>query len=306
MLVTLTGAGFEPPGPAERAAAIGNLDGLPEALQRAFAPDTDFDPLPVPGPHDWLSVHPEPGQTFEQFRRSKPNRPTPQRNVIYLQPLGRFTTGEAPPIGKLEEFAAAFFQMKVKLLPEIEVRSGQSTTRTNRLTHNRQVLTGDILDWLRARLPQDAFCILGVTMEDLYPSDSWNFVFGEASLRERVGVYSFARYDPAFYGQKRPSDYQVLRLQRSCKVLAHETAHMFGLAHCIYFHCLMNGSNHLQESDKRPLRLCPVCLRKLQWSIGFDVQKRYSDLAEFYTQARFESEAKWVTNRLEKLAAKPH
>jgi archaemetzincin len=35
-------------------------------------------------------------------------------------------------------------------------------------------------------------------MEDLYPDPAWNFVFGQASLRERVEVFSFARYDPAF------------------------------------------------------------------------------------------------------------
>jgi len=96
-------------------------------------------------------------------------------------------------------------------------------------------------------------------MTDLYPEPSWNFVFGQASLRERVGVYSFARYDSAFYGEARDRDYETLLLRRSCKVLAHETGHMFGLAHCIYFNCLMNGSNHLAESDRRPLHLCPVC-----------------------------------------------
>src|SRR5208337_989956 len=89
---------------------------------------------------------------------------------------------------------------------------------------------------------------------------------------------SFARYDPAFYGEQRGKDYQIILLRRSCKVLAHETAHMFGLAHCIYFRCLMNGSNHLAESDARPMHLCPVCLRKLQTSVGFDVVHRYQNL----------------------------
>jgi hypothetical protein len=77
-----------------------------------------------------------------------------------------------------------------------------------------------------ARLASDAFCILGITMEDLYPGASWNFVFGQA---------------PAFYGERQTRDCGALVLRRSCKVLAHETA----LAHCIYFNCLMNGSNHL-------------------------------------------------------------
>lgn len=31
-------------------------------------------------------------------------------------------------------------------------------------------------------MPKDAFCIVGITMIDLYPKDSWNFVFGQASL----------------------------------------------------------------------------------------------------------------------------
>ena len=138
-------------------------------------------------------------------------------------------------------------------------------------------------------------------MEDLYPEPSWNFVFGQASLNERVGVYSFARYDPAFYGELRGKDYPALLLRRSMKVLTHETGHMFGLTHCVYFNCVMNGSNHLQESDRRPLHLCPVCLRKLQFSLDFDVVKRYEALAQFERQAGLEDEAGWVDRRLERI-----
>jgi hypothetical protein len=113
------------------------------------------------------------------------------------------------------------------------------------MTGRRQILTGDVLGWLKGKLPGDGFCLLAITMEDLYPEASWNFVFGQASLNERVGAYSFARYDPAFYGERRGKDYPALLLQRSMKVLTQETGHMFGLAHCIYFHCVMNGSSHL-------------------------------------------------------------
>ena len=67
-------------------------------------------------------------------------------------------------------------------------------------------------------------------MRDLYPNPSWNFVFGEASLDDRVGVFSFARYDPAFYGTA-TEDRSLLVLRRSCKVLAHATKHMFGIQH---------------------------------------------------------------------------
>jgi archaemetzincin len=152
--------------------------------------------------------------------------------------------------------------MEVKALSPVSITAGDFASRTNSMTRRRQILTDDVLRWLKGKLPADGFCLLAITMEDLYPEPSWNFVFGQASLNEGVGVYSFARYDPPFYGEPRGKDYQALLLHRSMKVLTHETGHMFGLTHCIYFHCVMNGSNHLRESDRRPLHLCPVCLRK--------------------------------------------
>ena len=58
----------------------------------------------------------------------------------------------------------------------------------NPYSAQRQLLTTGILDLLHRRLPGDALCVVGVTMEDLYPDPSWNFVFGQASLTDRVGV----------------------------------------------------------------------------------------------------------------------
>ncbi len=73
---------------------------------------------------------------------------------------------------------------------------------------------------------------------------------------------------------------------------------MFGLAHCTFFNCLMNGSNHLAESDRRPLHLCPVCLRKLQWSIEFDVLERYRSLERVARTDGFIEEADWLNQRI--------
>jgi hypothetical protein len=47
-----------------------------------------------------------------------------------------------------------------------------------------------------------------------------------------------------------------------------------------------------------------VDLRKLQWSIGFDVVERYRRLRDFHRQAGFEDEAQWLDKRLRHLA--PH
>ena len=47
-------------------------------------------------------------------------------------------------------------------------------------------LIGQILTFLKKKKPEDAFCVVGITMIDLYPRDSWNFVFGQASLTEGI------------------------------------------------------------------------------------------------------------------------
>jgi archaemetzincin len=289
---------FKPPDEIRRQKAIGPTAELAQTLQRAFEAADDFEPMPSPGPGDWLAVHPEIGQTFEGFVKSKPNRPDNVRSTIYLQPLGSFTEGRPRFLEELSSFAAAYFALPVRVLPTIRPDKGINS-RINPYTKKPQLLTSDILGILKDRLPEDAFCLLAITMADLYPDESWNFVFGQASLRSRVAVYSFARYDPVFYGRQRSADYDKLLLRRSCKVLAHETAHMFGLTHCIYFHCVINGSNHLAESDARPMRLCPVCLRKLHHSTGFDVVTRYRRLQDFYNAADFKDEAGWVKRRLD-------
>ena len=264
-------------------------------------PNQDFEPIPVPGRNDWLAVHDEPGQTFLDFVKSRPNRPDARRNTIYLQPLEDFQNSNAPPIEKLVYFAHAFFAMNVEALSPLGAAPRQVTTRINPSTHQEQLLTRDILRLLSDNLPENAFCVVAITMRDLYPAPSWNFVFGEASLRARVGVYSFARYDPQFYRTSSGNRYHVV-LRRSCKVLAHETSHMFGIQHCVYFSCLMNGSNHLEESDRRPLHLCPVDLRKLHYSTGFDIDQRHCNLLEFFKAVHFEDEVQWLEKRLSRAA----
>ena len=145
--------GFEPPGAAQRLEAIGATNGLPDPLQRALAPDGDFQPVPVPGPGDWLAVHREPGQTFEEFRRSQPNRPDARRRILYLQPLGEFPERQSPSLESLRQYAAGFFQVEVKALAPIGISASGFASRANPRTGRRQFLTGDMLRWLKERLP---------------------------------------------------------------------------------------------------------------------------------------------------------
>ena len=105
--------------------------------------------------------------------------------------------------------------------------------------------------------------------EDLYPRETWNFVFGLAS--GNAGVFSFCRY---VEGAER----EVV-LFRCAKVMTHEICHMFGIKHCIYYSCAMNGSMHSEEAARRPAHLCPVCLLKLHHCLKFPLRARYQSLA---------------------------
>lgn len=51
------------------------------------------------------------------------------------------------------------------------------------------------------------------------------------------------------------------------------------------------------------MHLCPVCLRKLHMSVGFDPAKRYRKLAAFFLpQHGLENEAAWIDARLAHIA----
>ncbi|XP_036195759.1 archaemetzincin-2 isoform X2 [Myotis myotis] len=216
-------------------------------MNEAFRPASDlFGPITLHSQSDWITSHPEPPQDFEEFFND-PSRKTPSREKhrIYIQCIG--SLGNTRIISEeyvkwLKGYCEAFFYgLTVKLLEPVPVSATGCAFRVNDSTKNLQIHAGHILHFLKKKKPEDAFCIVGVTMIDLYPRDSWNFVFGQASLTDGVGIFSFARYGGDFYsssykGKVKASQRQSLRdysafdnyytpevtsvlLLRSCKAL---------------------------------------------------------------------------------------
>ena len=297
---------FVPPSADVRNAAIDETSQLTPELQRYFDPVDDFLPMAKPGPNDWLANNHEGGQTFKEFRQAEPNRPDQQRQVIYLVAMGEISERQSAQLEPLREFTEAYFTLETKLLPLLPLAEGAVPVRVNQNTQKPQMLAADLMRLLEKQLPDDAYCLLGITLSDLYSGSHSNWVFGQATLRTRVGVFSFARFDPAFFNDPIPADVDTLILRRSCRTLGHEISHMFGMHHCTFFTCVVNGSNNLAESDSRPMHACPVCLRKLHASIGFNPREREERLVGLYRQLRLDEEAVWVERRLERLkAARP-
>lgn len=271
-------------------------------LEFATSNADGFTPMPKPEPGDWLHRFKEPGQTFAEYVRSRPPGPTKKRTQLVLQPIGKFTETQRARLEEIRAFAALWFALPVELSKKaFPLPVSNRRERTWGEKKWTQYETGYFLNRLAERLPADAIACQGITMADLYPEESWNYVFGQASLVERVGVYSLARYGPEFWGLERDEAAGRLELLRSIKVVTHESGHMFGLMHCKRHLCNMNGSNSLAETDRQPLALCPECLKKLQWRIGFDVRERYEALAAFYEKAGLADEAVWVKKRLARI-----
>jgi archaemetzincin len=240
----------------------------------------------APGADDWLANQKEPGQTFDAYRASDPNRPTPKRTKIYLQAIGNFPKEQTEAIAALRRFMHILFGLEVKFLPELGLEKIPAIAqRWNRNTGQRQLLSTHILfQLLKPNRPDDAVAVLAITNEDLWPGDGWNFVFGQASLDDRVGVWSTARMgDPAGDAQ--------LFLRRVLQVASHETAHMLGIKHCIAYECCMNGANHQGESDRAPLVFCAECDAKLWWANQLDAPKRALELHAFATENQLADDA---------------
>lgn len=236
-------------------------------------------PKARPKPGEWLSLHREEGQTFHQYLASHPIRPQGERCVLYIQPVGGFSSSQKRIVELTSEFVGLYFNLPVRTLPALSL-SGfpPKARRFEPGTGYPQILTSYVLeDVLRPRFPKDAVALLAFTAYDLWPRDGWKFVFGEASIQDRVGVWSIYRYGDPAVGDAAFR----LCLLRSIATASHETGHMFSLLHCTKYECNMNGSESLEESDRQPLALCPECLAKICWVTRTQPLDHLTRLAEF-------------------------
>jgi archaemetzincin len=249
---------------------------------------------------DWLATHGEPQQSFEQYVREGPIRPTAERRVIVLQPLGTFSREDDALVETLRAYLEAFFQLETRVAPVMALPALGKRARGEGRDAFVQFRADVLLEQVLApRLPKDAACFLGITTSDLFPDPSWNFAFGMASLDRRVGVYSLARLQPhpPLPPEIDMASARSASLRRALMVLSHETAHMFSLPHCRHYECLMNGMNSFEELDRGTPWLCPECLRKLQWNLAFELRKRYDDLRALGSVREMPDAVDWLDRR---------
>jgi len=231
-------------------------------------------PIRPAGEDDWLSHHDEPGQTFEEYQETRASRPTGKKPTLDVLPLGRFSPIQQRTLEATSELLGLFYGLPVRTLEPMELEGVPPAARRPHPYEGEQILTKWILQLLRRRKSSQCVALLALASADLWPGDGWNFVFGQASLRHGVGVWSLYRLGSP---EKKPEQF----LRRTLKIAVHETGHMFGIRHCIVHECGMNGANHLDEADTQPIWFCPEDELKIWWACGIDPAARYDRLAGF-------------------------
>jgi len=316
-------AAFRPRTREQQIAAIGLSGGQrpkDAALCRCLDPSGgEWEEIDHPRDGEWLQemIDRTPDQTFKDFYYMQRNSPEASRRTIYLQPLCKpedlegdaFPGGSWPSWSFLQTAVEHFYSpMKVVALPAIPMENLRPRPANRQNVYGTQWHAAQVLDAIAGKLPKDAFCMLAVTMCDLYPRPEWNFVYGLARLTGRVGVFSFVRHTPERRGG-RWSEAQLLH--RACKTMLHEIGHMFGLKHCTWFNCMMRGSNGEGiEHQTNYLHLCPVCLRKLHSCLGFDIVATYKKLLTLFQEYEahnelFQKDCLFLRQRIDALQSLP-
>ncbi len=284
----------------------GHADGWMVRLikQRAYATvdareDAEFTRVSPENFNGWQTAFRDPVQDFDAYRASGPMRPTAARKVFVLQPIGPFDEKQKKLLADVAAYCGACFQLPVRVEKPLGLGINAKTRPAQGVAAGGvQYDASAFIYQLHQKLPPDAAFYVGVTMADLGAGDL-NFVFGQGSLDFRVGIYSLCRYFPEFSGRKGQPGDEKIGLRRSCQVLAHETGHLLGMPHCLFYKCVMNGSNGLGDADAAPLDFCPICHRKLLYNLGCDPEKRFADLLKFHHKHGLIQEEKWMNRRLD-------
>lgn len=104
-----------------------------------------------------------------------------------------------------------------------------------------------------------------------------------------------------------PAQLLSLWLSRVCQTASHELGHCFGMDHCVYYACVMQGTSSLAEDVRQPPYLCPVDLAKMLRATGANERRRYEALLTFCGQHEdggagwFKALQAWISGRLGEL-----
>ena len=324
---------FKRPLPKEIISAIG-LEGESILYKKMImgAYERFYDIIKVPEEGDWLMTHKEYGQTYKEYIQNGCIQVDQNHDIIYIAPLS-FSANEIMDQDFITNIfllcESYFYGLKIRLI-EISSNFNGVDVKTDD-DKKMQINSEQLMNILSNELPNDAFCLIGLIDTDLYiesinknGKNIFKPTFDSKNISKRTSIFSFARYDPLFNKDKKDitksqkMKIYVLILKRVCKAIIKEICHMFGMKNCVFFSCVMNGHNSLNEFDNKPIELCPICLRKLITNINskgkdisnsrmknatvvFDRFTKLRDVLQENFYGSFENEVNWLNARIDYL-----
>ncbi|KAF2762483.1 hypothetical protein EJ05DRAFT_529902 [Pseudovirgaria hyperparasitica] len=77
-----------------------------------------------------------------------------------------------------------------------------------------------------------------------------------------------------------------LLMARVARTACHELGHCFGIDHCVYYACSMQGTSSAAEDARQPPYLCPVDLEKVLHATGGEELSRYDELLKVFLRQK--------------------
>lgn len=173
------------------------LEATVSSLFTPFNRDHEIRPLEKQSYQRWKVL-------FDTHKVSHPRRAR-RRNIV-IQPLTYSLAStadypmsqvEAPLLEWLSQFCSVYFSGMTLILnnsPSDLANNKKITSRVHHQTHRCQLLVDDIVKYIKSHLEVQSFCVVGVTLIDLYPGPKWNFTLGHASFSDGVAICSFGRH----------------------------------------------------------------------------------------------------------------
>lgn len=107
---------------------------------------------------------------------------------------------------------------------------------------------------------------------------------------------------PSLSSASSTTELSGLWLGRLCRTASHELGHCFGIDHCVYYSCAMQGTASVLEDARQPPYLCPIDLAKVLRATGADEKERYRSLLAFCEKNNeahlFAAYAAWIRYRI--------
>lgn len=120
-----------------------------------------------------------------------------------------------------------------------------------------------------------------VEIEHAWPLSHCETYMKACCAEESVGDFLGTKDKTRAIPSESPTSLSMLYLSRICRTASHELGHCFGIDHCVFYACSMQGSASLAEDARQPPYLCPVDLAKILRATGANASDRYRALLHF-------------------------